>query len=322
MRWGVSYLGSYSPRHLKADLRDIRRSGFDDVIMALQENDFYYLKGKINFTPAIAHDLGLRVFANFWGFACSFGGGKISKLLTEHPEIWVVGSDGKPMGRGCPNQKLFRDRVKGMVDLCIEAGFDGFFWDEPSRIHCFCKACRDIFKARYGHELTPETTRHVDKFRLWSMVDHVRSMSRYVKKQNPRLITSVCVKPSHEATWESIVKIKDLDIFGTDPYWIAFNKSVEWQTEPGQKTIDLCRRYKKTSNLWLQAWQVPSNRENEVGQAVKALADLHPDTLWVWAYRGQEGTSESCANPELVWKTITREIRRVKKIGLKKEYHE
>ncbi len=48
--------------------------GLDDVLVAIQENDFAYFPGKINFTPTIARDYGLRPVAIFWGVLNFFEG--------------------------------------------------------------------------------------------------------------------------------------------------------------------------------------------------------------------------------------------------------
>ena len=94
MRTGVSYLGALQPRHLRTDLEEMRDLRLDDVFLAMQENDFIHYPGKLRYTAEIAHDLGIRPLAIFWGALNLFGGGRSSQFLLEHPEGHQVGRDG------------------------------------------------------------------------------------------------------------------------------------------------------------------------------------------------------------------------------------
>jgi hypothetical protein len=63
MRTGVSYMGHQDPKLLAADIAEMQALHVDDLLVAVQENDFIYFPGKIAFTPRIARDHGLRPIA-------------------------------------------------------------------------------------------------------------------------------------------------------------------------------------------------------------------------------------------------------------------
>ena len=67
MRTGVSYMGHHNPKYLNLDLGEMKELQLDDVLLAAQENDFVYFPGKLEFTPKIAAEYGLRPMAIFWG---------------------------------------------------------------------------------------------------------------------------------------------------------------------------------------------------------------------------------------------------------------
>jgi hypothetical protein len=316
MHLGVSYLGAYLPEHLRADLADIRAVGCDEVLVTLAENDFHILPGKVRFTPAIAHDLGLRVLANFWGFACAFGGGRVSRLLTEDPEVWVLGPGGARLGMGCMNHPALLARAREMVDRCVETGYDGFFWDEPTQQDCYCPHCTDLFAGLYGSDLCTADGEQVEAFRLQSIVRYVRTMSDYVKALRPELETATCVMPCDEAAWEPTARIPSLDTFGTDPYWLCLERPLAWVSESTRQSLKVCRSHGKRSLMWLQGWMIPAGREREIEEAAWRLAAEGPDALYTWSYRGGLGSNEACDDPEAAWQVVVEVYRALRERGM------
>lgn len=299
------------PDSLSRELEDIKRSGFDHVILACQENDFIHFPGKIQFAPKIAHDLGLKILVNLWGYASAFGGGRISRLVADEPEVRVTAPDGNPrpleqsdgtrLQPGCPNHPRVASRARELVMQAIDAGVDGFFWDEPTKFDCYCPACRRIFMERAGEEITATSPEKLAEFRRHSIYRWIDTMSRLVKERDRKLITSTCVMPSDRDSWEDAPKCEWLDSLGTDTYWMLERKPVEWMREPCAKLVDIARKGGKSPHLWLQCWKIESGREKEIINAARELAAAEPDGIYVWAYKGQMGTSESCADPEQAW---------------------
>lgn len=306
MKLGMAYMGAYLPEHLRNDLTEMRRTGCDEVIITLSENDFHVLQGKVRFAPRIAHDLGLRLLANFWGFACAFGGGRVSRLLTERIDCWLVRRDGRLQGEGCMNHPALLQRGREMVDECVSRGYDGFFWDEPTRQDCYCGHCRRLFREQSGEELTAAEPARVEAFRMQSVSGYVDAMSGYVKSVRGDLETSTCVMPHDEAAWDATARIGSLDTFGTDPYWMHFGWPLPRVTDCTRAVVDLCRRRGKRSMVWLQGWLVQAGREVEIEEAARRIAAERPDALYTWSYRASMGSDETSADPVRCWDEIVR----------------
>ena len=64
MKTGISYMGHYNPRHIAIDLYEMNILKIDDVLVAIQENDFEHFMGKVRYTPKIAIDHGIRPINN------------------------------------------------------------------------------------------------------------------------------------------------------------------------------------------------------------------------------------------------------------------
>jgi hypothetical protein len=343
---GVSYHGSHLAEHMEADMDRMRDDGMRDVVMACQENDFKYMVGKIEDGPAIAHARGLRLYANFWGFACAFGGGRISKLLTDNPDVWLLAKDGSRQGHGCMNHPDLLARAKEQVDRCVETGYDGFFWDEPSRQMCYCRHCEREYEekrdpprragwlARQGlspfppggkEGLSRSPTNLLDatpdeeaQFRDHCVVLYVERLSKYVKEKRPTLWTGTCVQPRDRASWESVAAIKELDMFGTDPYWILFRlfnmphgHTIQSAVEHTRDCIRLARKYGKEANVWLNAWKIPAGAEQELYEGGLAMANERPDSFYTWSWQAGRGTSEASDNPDLIWRTVERLYKKI-----------
>jgi len=310
MKFGTAYIGSHRRGVLEAELGDIGKQGFDEVILTCQENDFIHFPGKITETPKVAHDLGLRVLVNLWGYACAFGGGRISRLLSDEPEVMAMNRDGSPytvtwpglrMHVGCTNQPRIYERAREFASTAINAGADGFFWDEPTKIDCYCDACKRIFSERWNGDLLQASEADRLAFRRWSVSHWVGEMSRWVKKQKDGLETSTCVMPSDRDAWEEVAREKGLDSLGTDTYWLLEKRPIEWIEEPCRSLVETARRHGKISHLWLQCWRVPRGSESELVEASRELASAAPDRIYVWAYEGQVGTSETCDDCAKAW---------------------
>lgn len=320
MTFGTAYMGNYYKEAIRRELEDIRRAGFDEVVLACQENDFHHFVGKVLWTPAIAHDLGLKVLVNLWGYACAFGGGRISRVVADFPETMVVDERGKPSplhwdGQthqpGCPNHPKIVERAREHAAVAIAAGADGFFWDEPTKFNCFCVACRSLFRETYGGDLAAAPAERVTAFRNHSIARWVEGMSRWVKTQNPSLATSTCVMTTDREGWDEVAGSPSLDSIGTDTYWEFSGEPLAWMEEPCRALVAKARSARKSPHLWLQCWKLHRGREPEIEQAARMLATYGADTLYVWAYRGQLGTTETCEEPELAWASALRGLHAV-----------
>jgi hypothetical protein len=309
MKLGMAYYGAYLPEHLRSDFGAMADIGCDEVLLTLAENDFRIMTGKVKFAPDIAHDLGLRLIANLWGFACAFGGGRVSRLLTDNPDVWLMRRDGTRVGEGCTNHPALRQRAREMVEQCAGLGYDGFFWDEPTVQDCYCPHCAERFAATHAGALLEADAAGVMAFRQESIASYVEGMSDFVKGLDARFETATCVMPTDQAAWDVTAAIRSLDTFGTDPYWLCFRQPTSWVTPTTQAAMEVSRRYGKRSLMWLQGWAIPAGCEDEIADAGQRIAAEQPDALYTWAFRAAQGTVETSVDALRAWDVITRVYR-------------
>jgi len=313
VRLGVSYYGSYLPWHLETDLKDIYDSGCDDVLVTLQENDFKVFRGKVQLTAKIAHKIGLKAVANFWGYACMLGGGRVSWLLTGNPETWQVNREGKKVGMGCMNNPVILSTLIGMVKDAASQEFDGFFIDEPTRAECFCQYCQERFRSIYGSSLFQVEPRKLNEFRSRSVTEFLEKVCDEVKGIDPKLETSTCIMPKDETLWKDAAKIRNLDYFGTDPYWLLSGEPITFVAESTRNVVDLCQRYGKKSLMWILCWKVPKGKEKEIHEATLLCAKEKPNAIYAWSYRGGLGTYEESDDADKAWSSLISAYKELKK---------
>ncbi len=75
-----------------------------------------------------------------------------------------------------------------------------------------------------------EFTNDVMAFRQNSILNFLEFLTDHSSSKG--LKNAVCVLPYSEPKygiyeWEKVVKLKSVDIFGSDPYWISYNEPVE-----------------------------------------------------------------------------------------------
>lgn len=313
IRLGVAYYGSYMPWHLKTDLEDIYDSGCDDVLVTLQENDFTVFRGKVQLTARMAHEIGLKAVANLWGYACMLGGGRVSKLLTDNTETWQVNGEGKRVGMGCMNNPTVLSTMMDMVRDAASYEFDGFFIDEPTRADCFCQRCQEKFKSIYGSSIFQAEPTELNEFRSKSVVEFLEEVCDRVKDIDPKIETSTCIMPKDESLWEGAVGIRNLDYFGTDPYWLLMARPIMYVAESTRTVVELCRRHGKKSLMWVLCWKVPKGKEDEVYEAALLCAEEKPDVMYAWSYRGGLGTYEESDDAEKAWTRLVSAYREIKR---------
>lgn len=313
MKTGVSYMGHHNPRHLKTDIREMQKLQLDDVMVAAQENDFIYSKGKLQFVPEIAADYGLRPLVVFWGALNLFGGGCSSQFLLSHPEGSQVALDGSRLAEGCFMNSACVARIKEMIDIIVERGFKGYFVDEPTPLKkCYCAACRRAYTEWYQGDLAAAPDVQRDEFRRKCVVEYVRTISDYCKARYPALETITCVMPRDSQVWQPVADIASLDNLGTDLYWVNNDKEIETMAPIVRNLDRLCKGAGKRHHEWLQCWNVRKGREPRILEQGKILVREKPDTMYIWAWHGQVGMNETCDDPKRAWKTACEVLRLAK----------
>lgn len=302
MRTGVAYMGHHNPTHLTTDLRAMRELQLDDVFVCLQENDFVHFTGKLNFTPQIARDHGVRPLALFWGALNLFGGGRSSQFLLEHPECFQVQLDGSHWPEGCYVNPVAVRRIQAMIDIAAAAGYAGYFVDEPTPLsNCYCLACRAKFEEWYNGNLFSAPVDKVEAFRQRCVIDYIQTMADYCKTNHPQLETFCCLMPHDNALWEASANLATLDNIGTDIYWANTEDDVQGMTPIVDEMAAVAHAHNKVHHEWLQCWGVQQGNEDRVRSMGEVLVRTRPDALYVWAWEAQIGTTESSDDPALCW---------------------
>ena len=313
MRTGVSYMGHHNPDHLKTDFQQMQELRLDDVFLCAQENDFVHFTGKLEFTPQIARDHGVRPIALFWGALNLFGGGRSSQFLLEHPEGFQVAFDGSHRSEGCYVNPVCVSRIEEMIDRIAELGYEAYFVDEPTPLRdCYCPSCRDRYGEWFGGDLGAAGDEAREAFRQKCVVEYQRQISDYCKEHHPSLETMTCVMPVDRDMWAETAAIASLDNLGTDLYWINNDNDLAGMAPMIHELRDLCAETDKVHHEWLQCWAARSGREKRILDHGEILVRERPDALYVWAWRGQVGTTETCENPDLAWKYACEVLRMAK----------
>ena len=295
-------MGHHNPKHLETDIKEMKELQLDDVLLAGQENDFVHFTGKLEFTPKIAVDYGIRPIAIFWGALNLFGGGVSSQFLLDHPEGFQVGLDGVPKPSGCYVNPVCSSRIEEMIDTIAERGFQGYFVDEPTPLEdCYCPSCRVAFEEWYGGDLASASDDRKKLFRQRCVVEYVKKISVYCKTNHPRLETMTCLMPTDKEMWRETSQIEALDNLGTDMYWVNSDRDVNEMTPIIDELDTLCRKGGKIHHEWLQCCYVHKGMERRILEQGKVIIGAQPDSLYVWAWKGQIGTTESCEDPDASW---------------------
>jgi hypothetical protein len=333
MKTGIAYFHTRDPRHFERDLDDMVEHGCNFVVHTFSELDMAYYNQAMAKIIAMTKQRGLEVYLDPWGFGGVYGGETFSRFVAENLNARQVKRDGRSVPAACPNQPAFREFQKRWIQRAADLGADVCFWDEPhfhfdqadpaslQNWSCRCEECRRIFKEVSGGDLPEELTQEVELFRQQSLLDFLSENCREAKKLGMR--NCVCVLPDEgegtmgraagTSSWDKIARIPEVDVFGTDPYWVVFAGEVdEYVRRHCLRVKEICVRYGKESQVWVQAFLIPEGREEEVRQAVKIIWNAGIQNIAAWAYRGAHLIDIRCSQPEKVWDILGKSYRKVK----------
>lgn len=313
MRTGVSYMGHHNPKHLATDFRAMRNLQLDDVFVCMQENDFVYFPGKINFAPQLAKEQGIRPLAIVWGALNLFGGGRSSHFLLSNPDAFQVGIDGSHRVAGCYNNPKAVAYMQELIDTIAAAGYEGYLVDEPTPLRgCYCPSCCASYEATVGDDLATAPEEQREAFRQQCVIDYIRIIADYCKTNHPQLETICCLMPHDDAMWTAAAQIAALDNLGTDIYWTNNDRDLAGMGPILDKMAAITAEQGKVHHEWLECWRAHAGRESRIREQGEIIVQRQPDAFYVWAWEGQIGTAESCANPELAWAEACTVLRMAK----------
>lgn len=327
MELGFSWHHSKQPRHARADFQDMIDNNCNAVLIAASEDDLNYWYPNLIEIIEIAKDLGLKTIVNFWAFGGVFGGEPPSSFLHQnHLLRQITAASKESVPAACFNRSDFKEYLFGnMTQLIGDASPDGVFLDEPhyfplfdeSEFTCVCDECQSKYEAKYAMKMPMEYTETIKKFREDSMHEFLVECCRTVKSVRPETEITVCIIPLDlvgfgTPDWEQIASISEVDVFSTDPYYHVFGRDRKWALDAATRTIEVAKKYKKKSQLWIQMFKVSKGEEQEIASLVSEYASFGVDSLFGWSYLANQGTTISCDSPELLWHLVCEEYRKIK----------
>ncbi|MGI8905531.1 MAG: hypothetical protein ACR2IE_03455 [Candidatus Sumerlaeaceae bacterium] len=332
MKLGCSYFGNRILKHVRTDMQELAQMGCTYVVHCFNENDWLFYHDTIREIVDISHGAGLEVHIDPWGVGKVFGGESFSNFVMQNVDAMQMVSDGKPVGSACPNHPRFRAFMREWIDAAVTTGADVLFWDEPhfylagwmggrpNTWGCRCAVCAEKFQQHYGSPLPAEENDEVRKFKENSIIEFLGELVAYGHECGKR--NSLCVLPLRDAShstanWQKLAGIPHLDIFGTDPYWYAFNKDMrEFVGAACEDVKEVCTQHNLDSQIWLQGYKTPAGREHELVEAVELMVQKGIRDIAVWGF-------QSCGfmswirpdNPEIAWAKVKEAFARAKGIG-------
>ena len=327
---GVAYFGNRTLRHVRADLEDIARSGFDYVVHCFTESDLLDGLEGMREIFRMTHELGMGVQVDPWGVAGVFGGEAFSKFVAWEMDACQVLADGSRIGIGCLWHPKLRAWLHRWIDAAIELGADVLFWDEPHwfpgdlwffgeargpeerRWSCRCDICRERFRAAFGHDMPEAFTDEVIAFRIRAVLDVLTDISTYAAGRG--ITQTLCLLPHGQfhklvnlPDWTPFVQLPEFDTFGTDAYWAVAPPVPMDPFLPmnAAEVARLCREFDRKSQWWVQGYNFAAGHEWEPVRSIQIALDHGIRNLPVWAYRGCEAMSRLWpADIEKTWSVI------------------
>ena len=331
LQLGVAYHGNRILKHVDSDLRDIIDHNFNMILHTFSHNDWDRHRNVMKEIIQMSEGYGLDVWVDNWGLAGPPG--DKSHFLGYSPDSHQIYSDGsRDPVRVCLNSPDFRSFTKEWIDMIEEAGAKNVYWDEPHLgaktidkngepiiYSCMCKRCKTLFKERYEHEMPAIFTEEVSEFRSWTIRDYFRDVTAYSNQKGMENIICVMLEEQHGVNLKAldfIAELETMDNIGATPYWqlnpAVYIEPYEYVYNATKINMDICNRHNKGHNIWIQGWNTPAGREEEIIYAADAAYDAGARSIWVWGYRGCESNDYGSKNPDLTWRVIGDAMLRLK----------
>ena len=107
-----------------------------------------------------------------------------------------------------------------------------------------------------------------------------------------------------------------LQNIGSDPYWYSTPNvdPYEFVYNGTKKNLDVSNKFKKDHNIWIQTYNVPRGREEEIILATEAAYDAGARTILAWGYMGSESNNYAAKNPALTWDITVEAMKRIRSV--------
>jgi hypothetical protein len=326
MNFGCSFFGCRYPEHLKQELLYLKSVKFNTILFTFSENDYFFYFDTIKEMVGIAKSLDFTVYINPWGVLGIFGGEAFSKWLLDNTDIWQTDNNNNKVPHACINHPKTLDLLNLWLKKSLMTDADYLFWDEPHFYFkdfqnktgiwgCTCEICRDKFSSIYKYPFPTEINSDLSEFRSRSICSFLKKLCITVKESNKK--NNICLLPTEDtlmgglSVWEEIIPLKNyIDILSTDPYWQRKNENVdEYVGYYSKKLKKLAEKINCKSELWIQAYKIIGNRENEIVNAVNFSKINNFNSTMFWSYKGGYPMSALQSDDfKKTWKTIIQTI--------------
>ena len=154
---------------------------------------------------------------------------------------------------------------------------------------------------------TPE----IAEFRLWTIANYFKTVSDYAKTHEMENIICIMLGEGFGInldTIDSLCSVESLDNIGSDPYWLGHEDVVGYQAvydfvlKGTKRNLDVCKQFNKEHNIWIQTYNTPMGREEEIIAAADAMYDAGARNIWAWGYRGSDANDYRAIVPDATWK--------------------
>jgi hypothetical protein len=321
LKYGVSYFGNRILKHIKTDMRELKQNGFDYVLHTYSEYDLKFREKTLKEIVKISKNEGLKVWVNPWGVGNVFGGEPFSDFASQN--IFTscqVLDDGKPTPIACPNSPEFSNYMDKWLHAVSEAKVDCILWDEPhfheqgflssvvGRWGCRCKYCKSEYTKEYNSEMPLQETNEVKQFKhnsLKRFVEKLTIKSNNFGIKNTLYLTANMESENIKTVWKEYAKIKSIDVISTGPYWLWAKKDINMVSEYSKILFELSKTYKKESQIWIQGFNIATEKETEIREAIELSKSSGIKNIAVWGFEGCTQQSWiSCENPQATWENI------------------
>ncbi|MBI4008325.1 MAG: hypothetical protein HY354_07480, partial [Planctomycetes bacterium] len=80
-----------------------------------------------------------------------------------------------------------------------------------------------------------------------------------------------------------------------------------------RQVIDLCKKYNKEAQIWIQGFRVPSGKENEVSEAIQTAYDAGIRNIATWSFEAGACMSYiKSERPSIVWEKVVEKYKILK----------
>ncbi len=332
MKLGCSYFGNRILKHFLHDLEELRAMGCDFVVHTYSENDMVFCHAAVADLVAATKDAGLEAWIDPWGVGKVFGGEAFSNFVMQNVDAMQVLSDDLPTGAACPNNPKFRAFMRQWTEAAASTGAQTAFWDEPhfyipswlggrpNTWGCRCAHCQRLFLEQMGKPMPREETAEVRAFKETCVESFLRELTAYAAQLG--LENALCVLPHRDtahgtANWERLAQIRPLRVFGTDPYWLAAKRDIDYVRQASREVVSIARANNVEPQIWLQGFGIPAGKEDELVRAVEIMCEEGVQNIAVWGVYACEHLSWiRPANPKLAWEKIKEAFRRAKGLSV------